>query len=285
MTLAEIEKIFNRAFSKVFSRKKILFLFPILMGCGILTIFCRMLSYGVNHWVSMSLSFLPIFLSTGILLAAGVLLVKMYIFEIKGLDYKIGKLFTSSLQMVIGVSYLCFPLIMVYLILWSIMGVFFILKQVPAFGDVFGTLLSFGPFLLVLGSFALSIISVLLLFFITPHVALKKTLQMGVAGEVTERIGQSVFANSLLFFIGLIPLSFVLFFLVLGAMMTGSSYFAAKAAVAMSVQWLIMMVPFCLILTPFVIFFFNFSLESYMLLKKRDKSSLEEKRHEEACLV
>ena len=178
MTLSEIEQIFNRAFSKVFCRKKILFLFPILIAFGILTVFCRTLYLGVNHWVWMSLSFLPIFLCTGVLLAAGVLLTKMYIFEVKGMDYKIGKLFTSSLQLIIGVSYLSFPLILTYLILWSVMGIFVLLKQIPAFGDVFGTLLAFGPYLLVLGSFGLAIVSVLLLFFITPHVALKKTLQI-----------------------------------------------------------------------------------------------------------
>ncbi len=280
MQLSEIEQIFNRAFSKIFCRKKILFLFPILIACGILTIFCRTLSLGVNDWVWMSLSFLPIFLSTGVLLAAGVLLTKMYVFEIKGMDFKVSKLFTSSLQMVIGVSYLCFPLILTYLILWSVLGDFYLLKQIPAFGDAFGTLLAFGPYLLVLGSFALAIVSVMLLFFITPHVALKKTLKMDLASEVGARLKQSVFGNTLLFFIATVPLGVVLFFLILGAMMTGSSYFAAKAALAIGLQWLVMMIPFCLIMTPFVIFFFNFALESYMLLKRKNEKSIEEKKQD-----
>jgi hypothetical protein len=283
MKLSDIESVFNRAFAKSFSRRKILFLFPILIACGILTIFCRMLSLGVNDWVWMSLSFLPIFLSTGVLLAAGVMLTKMYIFEIKGVEYKVGKLFTSSLQMVIGVSYLCFPLILTYLILWAVLGVFYMLKQIPAFGDAFGTLLAFGPYLLVLGSFALAIVSVMLLFFITPHVALKKSLKMDIATEVGMRMKQSVFANTILFFTSMIPLAFVLFFLILGAVMTGTSYFAAKAALAIGIQWLVMMVPFCFIMTPFVIFFFNFALESYMLLKRQNQKEIEEKT--EACLV
>ncbi|MCH9621524.1 MAG: hypothetical protein S4CHLAM20_09460 [Chlamydiia bacterium] len=283
MQLSEIEQIFNRAFSKIFSRKKILFLFPILASCGILTIFCRTLSLGVNDWVWMSLSFLPIFLSTGILLAAGVLLTKMYIFEIKGMEFKVGKLFISSLQMVIGVSYLCFPLILAYLILWSVLGIFYLLKQIPAFGDAFGTLLAFGPYLLVLGSFALAIVSVMLLFFITPHVALKKTLKMNLAGEVGQLMKKSVFGNMVLFFTAVFPLAVVLFFLILGAVMTGSSYFAAKAALAIGIQWIVMMIPFCLILTPFVIFFFNFALESYMLLKRKNEKAIEKK--EDLCPV
>ncbi|MCH9617924.1 MAG: hypothetical protein SP4CHLAM5_00470 [Chlamydiia bacterium] len=291
MTFSEIEQIFNRAFSKSFCRKKILFLFPILAACGVLTVFCRTLSIGVNHHVWMSLSFLPLFLSTGILLAAGVMLIKMYVFEIKGMDYKIGKLFVSSMQMVVGISYLCFPLILAYLVLWSVMGVFYLLKQVPAFGDIFGTLLSFGPYLLVLGSIALAIVSILLLFFITPHVALKKTLRMNIAAEVTQRMKKSIFANGVLLFTGMIPLTLVLFFLILGAVMTGASYFMPQDALAMGIRWLMMMLPFCMIVTPFVIFFFNFSLESYMLFKKRERetgngsTSTLEKKKEEPCLV
>lgn len=286
MTFSEIEHIYNRAFSKAFCKKKFLFLFPILVSCGILTVFCRMLSIGVNHWVFMSLSFLPLFLSTGILLAAGVMLTKMYVFEIKGAEYKIGKLFTSSLQMVIGVSYLCFPLILAYLVLWSVMGVFHLLKQVPAFGDVIGTLLSFGPYMLMLGSIALAFVSVLLLFFITPHVALKKTLQMNIATEITRRIRKSEFANTVLFIIALLPLTFVLGFLIVGAYMTGAAFFVPQATLAVGIRWLMMMVPFCFIMTPFVIFFFNFSLESYMIFKKSmTKASIESKKAGEPCLV
>ena len=281
MTFSEVEQIFNRAFLKSFCRKKILFLFPILVACGILTVFCRTLSIGVNHWVWMSLSFLPFFLSTGVLLAAGVMLIKMYVFEVKGMDYKIGKLFISSMQMVIGVSYLCFPLILAYLVLWSVMGVFYLLKQVPAFGDIFGTLLSFGPYLLMLGSLALAAISVLLLFFITPHMALKKTLQMNIAAEVTRRMKKSIFANGVLLFIGMIPLALILFFLILGGQMTGASYFLPKEALAVGIREL---------MTPFTIFFFNFSLESYMIFKKKEKISetaqqVGTKKKEEPCLV
>lgn len=289
MTFTEIEQIFNRAFLKSFCRKKIGFLFPILVACGVLTVFCRTLSIGVNHWVWMSLSFLPFFLSTGVLLAAGVMLIKMYVFEVKGINYKIGKLFMTSMQLVIGISYLCFPLILSYLVLWSVMGIFYLLKGVPAFGDIFSTLLSFGPYLLMLGSISLGIVSVLLLFFITPHVALKKTLRMNVAAEVTARLKKSVFANTVLLLTATFPLAFVLYFLILGGEMTGASYFVPQEALAMGIRLLMMMVPFCLIMTPFIIFFFNFSLESYMLFKKQKReevsSHIEEKKKEDTCLV
>lgn len=286
MNFGQIEQIFNRAFASAFSRRKFFVLCPVLLACGMVTVFCNALSRGVNDWMWMSLSFLPIFLSTGILLAAGVLVVKMYVYEVKNTRYQIGKLFSSSLQVIMGVSYLCFPLIFCYLILWAVLGVFYLLKQIPALGDALGVLLSFGPYILVLGSIGLAVVSVMMLFFLTPHVALKKSIQMNLAGELTKRFKSSIFANGLFFFIGMFPLALVVSFLSLGASLTGSSYLAAKASLAIGIQSLVMMVPFCMIMTPFVIFFFNFSLESYLLLKKREEKekAIEEKK-EEVCLV
>ena len=58
-------------------------------------------------------------------------------------------------------------------------------------------------------------------------------------------------------FIGLMPLLFIVCFLSFGAWLTGFNFFTAKAALGVSLQWFFMMVPFCLVLTPFVVFFFN----------------------------
>src|SRR3990167_8062826 len=163
MTYQEIEEIFNRAFWLSFSRAKFLLIFPVLLVCGVLTVFCRAISYNANAWVAMSLSFLPVFLCTGILLAAGVLLIRMYYHEVKGLSYKFRKLFSQSLQLLIGVSYLSLPLILTYLFLWTMMGVFHLIKVIPGVGEVIGVLLSFAPFLLVFASLMLSLMSVVIL--------------------------------------------------------------------------------------------------------------------------
>lgn len=286
MTFQEVEQMFNRAFQYAFSKKKFLFMFPVLLTCGVMIVFCRALSLDVNPWVWMSLAFLPVFLCTGVLLAAGVLLTRMYYHEVKGLAFGFRKLLTQSFQLLVGVSYLSLPLVLTYLLLWTLLGVFFLLKGLPGLGDAMGVLLSFGPFLLVLGSFGLSIVSVLLLYFVTPHVALKNSMNYHVLEEMVTRLRSSLFANLLLFSLGVFPLVCVVGFLTIGAVMTGISYFSAKAALSVSLQWFFIMVPFCAILTPFVIFFFNFATESYGFLRRRNRErgdQMLQKAHEEVC--
>lgn len=293
MTYQEIEETFNRALRHSFSRKKSLFVFLILLVCGVLTVFCRAISYNTTPWVKMSLSFLPIFLCTGILLAAGVLLIRMYYHEVKGLSYRFRKLLSQSVQLLIGVSYLSFPLILSYLFLWTLMGVFHLVKGVPGVGEIMGVLLSFAPFLLVFASLMLTLLSVALLFFVTPHVALKSGVHMHIAEEILERMRFSPFSNLLLFTIGLIPLVAGVFFLVLAAMMTGSHYLQDIAPLGMSLGWFFIMVPFTMILTPFVTFFFNFATESFGLLQRKQKKVARQENHhrnvqkseEESCVA
>lgn len=271
MTFQEVEDIFNRALKYSFSKRKFLFMFPVLLVCGVLIVFCRAVSLTANPWVGMSLAFMPVFLCTGILLAAGVLLIRMYYHEVKGVSFQFRKLLSQSLQLLIGVSYLSLPLILSYLLLWTMMGVFHLVKGIPGIGDVIGVLLAFCPFLLVLASLALSFVSLLILFFVTPHFALKNGMQFHIAEEIIERIKGSLFANCICLLIGLAPLMVSGGFLTLAAIMTGVHHLSSTATIGISLQWFFIMVPFAAIVTPFVIFFFNFATESFALMQKRAK--------------
>jgi len=284
MTVEDIEKIFNRAFSKAFCRKKNFFLFPVLFICGMIIEFSNTF-LGRGSFFGVFYPFVSLFLSAGIVLAAGVLVVKMYIFEIKGVDYKIGTVILSSIQIISTVLTLCLPLMAIYLVLWVVMGLFFLFKQMPGFGDLCATVLSFGPFVLILASFSLLMVAVLALFFLTPHLALKKSLDAEPFKEMIKRVAQSVFSNSLLFFIGFFPVGVIFSLLCFGIKMTESTYFIAQEGVGRALQSIVMKVPFTLILTPFVLFFFNFSCESYLLSKRKNKLSIEDKKEEEKCLV
>lgn len=281
MTYAEVEEMFNRALRYSFSRVKFLFIFSVLLICGVLVVFCRAMAFQANTWVVMSLSFLPVFLCTGVLLAAGVLLTRIYYHEIKGLSFGFKKLFSQSFQMLIGVSYLSLPLILVYLMLWTLMGVFHLLKGLPAVGPVMGVLLSFGPFLLVFASLVLTIASLLILFFVTPHVALKTRVDLDIAEEVFDRIRMSVFSNALLLMIALTPMSVIISLLTIAAMVTGANFVPSDAALGVSLGWFFIMVPFCLILTPFITFFFNFAMESFGLLQRNKKARIRKVEKEE----
>lgn len=281
MTFIEVEEIFNRAWLFAFSKKKFSLVFAALLACGLMVVFCKTLSFAANHWVLMSLSFLPVFLCTGVLLGVGVLLIRMYYHEVKGNTLQFRKLLVDSVEVFMGAAYLSFPMILTYLFLWILMGIFYLLKSLPLIGDGVGILLSFGPFLIVLASLLLGLLSLLMLFYVTPHIALKKHMQFHVAEEVIDRLRVSPFANILLLLVGIAPLLVCVGFLTLAACLTGIGYISGKAVLGVSLQWFFIMVPFALLLTPFVVFFFNFATESFGLMQRKMRKA--DEMPEEEC--
>lgn len=270
MTFEDIEHIFNRALSLSFSRKKLLFMFPVLVVCGLMIVFCRALAVNAGQWVVLSLTFLPIFLSSGLLLASGVVLARVYHHEVKMIPLSFKKILAQSWELLIGVSYLTLPLLLAYLFLWMVMGIFYLLKEIPALGDVLGVVLAFGPFLLVLGSLILSFFNLFLLFFATPHIALKSRLKLKLAEEIYYRFKENLFSNLSLFLLGLVPLLLSVGILTLAAFLTGVNFFIRTETLAIALQWFFVMIPFCAMLTPGILFFFNFAVESYALMQKKN---------------
>ena len=264
MVFQRIEEMFNRAWRLAFSRKKCALVFLALLGCGVLIVFCRTLSIVANPWVLMSLSFLPMFLCAGVLLGTGVLLTRIYYHEVQGNSFKWQRLLVDSFEVFMGAAYLSFPMILGYLVLWTLMGVFYLLRAIPVIGEGIGVLLSFGPFLLVFASLLLGLFALLLLFYATPHLALKKRIEWKVVEEVVERLRVSPLSHIFLLLIGVMPLLLVVGLLILAAVLTGMNYMAAEAVLGVSLQWFFIMIPFSLLLTPFVVFFFNFAMEGFL---------------------
>lgn len=271
MTWHEIEHIFNRALRFSFSKRKLFLMFPVLLVCGLMTVFCRAVAIHAGQWVVLSLTFLPIFLSSGLLLAAGVVLARIYHHEVKMIPPSYKKIVSQSWELLVGVSYLTLPLLLSYLLLWILMGVFYLLKEVPALGETLGVILAFGPFLLVLGSLLLSLFNLFLLFFATPHIALQTGMKLKIAEEVFRRFTNNVFSNVLLFFIGIIPLFVMVGILCLAAFLTGVTFFIHTETLAIALQWFFIMIPFTALLAPGILFFFNFSVESYVHMQKKNE--------------
>ncbi len=271
MLYSEVERIFNRSCKNTLSKKKFFFIFLTLIACGVLIVFCRALSFGAHSWVSLSLVFLPIFLCAGILLAMGVLLNRIYYHEVKGQPIELRKIFGQSLQLLVGVAYLTLPLILGYISLWTLLGVFYLIQEIPAIGGGVAVLFSFGPFLLVLGCLLLSIASLLILFFVTPYIAIKNSVKIQIAQQVIAAVKNNALSYILLFSIALIPLLLCVGLLTLAAVMTGLSYLPQQQAIGTAMQWFFIMLPFCLVMTPFISFFFNFSLESYSYMQRKMK--------------
>ena len=169
----DLEKAFNRAILLSASRKKLALTFPILVLCGILSVFCKAVSFESGEWVSMSLAFFPILFSSGIMLALGVLVIRMHHHEAKNLALDFRKLIGGSIDLIVGISYLSILPILAYLFLWTLLGIFFLLQEVPVLGDFFSVVFSFGPFLLIFGSLLLCLFNLGLLFFVAPAAALQ----------------------------------------------------------------------------------------------------------------
>jgi hypothetical protein len=268
MNFNHVAFIFNRAFYQIFSREKWLFVFCVLALSGLLVLFFRGLSLHASSWVQLSLTFLPIFLCGGILLSMGIVLIRMYHDEIKKREVHYWKTITKSWELVISASYFAIPLILFYLLLWLLLGIFMLLKEIPSIGEFFSVVLSFVPFLIHLSTLLLCAISLLMLFFMAPMIALKGINRHLLSQVIVTRLEKDPFSNALLFLIALFPLLFVLILLIGAAILTGFIYLDRQTPLQTILTWFFVMLPFTAILTPAVIFFFNFAAEAHVLVIK-----------------
>ncbi len=269
MTWKELEFIFNRALGFTFSRRKICFTTAVLVSCGMLIVLCRALAAKAGDYVTLSLTFLPIFFCSAVLLALGILLIRIYHHEVKKLPVSYSRTLSASKDLLMEVAYLSIPLVLVYLGLWTSMGIFYLLKGIPIIGNALGVIFSFGPFLLLLVFFLVCFVSILILFFLTPTISLKSEVRTEVVEKGWKRLKHNPFSNLFLLFLGLVPLLFVTALMVLAAFLTGRNYFEAEKAIEVGFQWFVMMIPFCALLAPAVIFFFNFAVECHVLMFKK----------------
>lgn len=273
-----LEKKFDRALRLSFSKKKFLFLSPILFLCGILTVASNAILQNVGHLGALSLVFLPLFFSSGFLLSSGVVLIKAYEKELKKHPFSLKEILKDSWQMLMNICYISLPIVFFYLVLWLCMGMFYLLKELPVLGDFFGAFFAFGPFLLMLAVILLFIANIVSLFFGAPEAALGCGIGLELLFRVKKRLTSHNLTNLLNLFLGLLPVGFCVSLLYLAATLTGGSFFGLNHPVSKLFQSLIMMIPFCSLLTPSVIFFYNFSAESFLFYKVKEKSESELKK-------
>lgn len=267
MNWADLEKSFHRALFLSFSKKKWALVFPTLVFCGILIVFCRAVAFEAGPWLAMSFAFLPIFLSSGVLLALGALLTRMHRSESKHLTFSVKQLLMTSSNLLIGTFYLSVPSLLVYFCLWILLGLFFLLAEIPFIGAFFSVVLSFGPFLLLTGSLFLCVFNLGLLFFVAPAASFQSPSNLTLAKQVLVVLKERLLSGLALFFIGLFPIAALAALLSYAAILTNLSFSIAKHSLSIALEWFFIMLPFCALLTPAVVFFFNFAAESYQLLR------------------
>lgn len=269
MQLTDLQLSFNRAMGKSFEKSKLLMTFLLLTLCGLLVVFSRALGENANAWMGLSLTFFPIFLSSGLLLALGVILVRGYHDEVTKGEAKYWKILSSSWETIIGASYFALPFLLIYLMLWMFLGIFILLRNIPAVGEFFGVILSFAPFLLNFVTLLLCVAVVAMLFFVSPIIALKGLNRPLVTEILARRFQADLFSNLLFFACALLPLLLYLGLLLASAILTGSFCITCENPIAKVLEWFFIMIPFAALLAPALIFFFNFSAEAFVLFQKK----------------
>lgn len=275
MNLSDIQFSFNRAFKNSFSFKKNFFVFSVLALCGVFIVFCQGLRLNAtNNWVSMSLIFLPFFLCSGILLAMGIILIRLYHDEVKQKEISYRALIAKSWEILLGASYFSIPIILIYLLLWMLLGIFVLLEEIPGAGAFFSAILSFAPFLLNLATLILCLLVVGLLFFVTPILALKGLSKTAVASSLLNRLRADAFSNLLLLVIGTLPLLTSFLLLLATAYLTTRFCEPCSHPVQLTLQMFFIMIPFVALLAPFLTFFYNFAVESHILINTKTNNPI-----------
>ena len=268
MSWTAIEFCFNRALRLSFSIKKLLFVFIVLWCCGFTVLFCKSLGQHTQDWLMLNWNFLPFF-GLGILgLSLGVLLIRIYHDEIKGRKEDFWKTFSLSKKVMIEIAYLGMPIIIGYLTLWTMLGLFYLIKALPKVGWALGAFLSFGPFLLFLSMICLIVLCFVLFFFLTPIVALRACLPREWVKCMLVRISSSFFTNFVLFILSILPVGCILGLLMISLEMTNMFYLSSSNPLDL----VLIMLPVSILLAPGVVFFFQFAAESHILMMQKYKN-------------
>lgn len=269
MNFSDIGNAFNRALSYTFTKTKLLVVYGVLLACGLLTVFFRGLAAQSGSWTLLSLTFLPIFFSIGLLLSVGILLVRVYHDEVKQRPVDYWETAKKSWDILVGAAYFSIPILLGYLVLWLVFAVYMLLKAVPGVGQFFGVVLAFVPFILHLSILALLVISWAILFFVSPLMALRSMDKVRMVEGLFHRIRNDPFSNLLLALVGLIPLAIIGGLAFLAVCLTESICFSCLSPLERILENFFILLPFAAILTLPTIFFFNFAAESHILLQKK----------------
>lgn len=269
MKLSDVAMLFNRALTGTLSVNKWLLTFAVLAITGLIVIFFRGLALHGGGWMGLSLTFLPILITGSILLGLGVLLIRIYHDEMKRRDISYKEVLSKSWNLMLNASYFALPVILVYLVLWLLLGVFVLLAQIPVAGYFFSAILCFIPFVLYVGILVLCVINVLMLFFLAPIFALKGMDQMVITGLLMKRVMGDAFSNVLQLLVALFPALLIGVLLSIAAALTGSLCVAEDQMMQNVLVSFFVMLPFTALLAPAIIFFFNFAAEAHIFMQKK----------------
>lgn len=257
----KIQEMFIRAFQASLTKEKILMVFPLLLTTSILGVLSAALLQSADNWVIFGVISIPMYITFGLLGAASVFLHRIYYHELRGdrVDYK--DLFKASINRMLTGTYLALPLIILHLVLWLLMGLFLVLGFIPYLGTIILILLSLIPFAFTVFLCMMPLLVVFALFFISPYFAFD-------AKPAFDRIKELPLVAATHFIVGFFPLLLVGALVTLFYWITMSIFHVDSNIVALTLQRFFLMIPISLYLTPPVLLFFHFALESYRELQQ-----------------
>jgi hypothetical protein len=268
MDFTEIQSMCQRAGQHCLSKTKLAVTALVIVLCGLLVVFSQSLGLLSGAWVGFSLHFLPLFLSGGLLMGLGVVLIRSYHDEIKESEIGFGNLFMRSWHAALSSAYVFMPIVLLFLSAWACLGLFYLVAEVPSFGAFFASILSTGPFLLHLVALLLCVVSIYILFVLTPNFALKPFHEATLMTQDTQIMLSHFFIRSALLVVGIFPLVLCTLLLSVAATMTTHGFTASSNHLGTCIQWLMIMFPYAILLSPSVVFFFNMAAESHVLVHK-----------------
>lgn len=267
MEWIELEKRIQRALSGCWRGKKVWVAYPALVLSGCVLTFFRAAAEGVAPWLSLHFLFLSFFLVSTILLALGVLLVRLYALERKGERIDLKQEVVRATSSMGRAAFLATIPLLCSLCLWMTLGLFFLFEAIPILGSVLSVVAAGIPFLLFFATLLLCVTNGFLLFFIPP-IAEQGGISFTQETLLPKRIREKPLTSFLLLSIGTLPVLLIVFLLYKALCLTESSFpMGASHPLLMALQGLFVMPLLAALFTPAVLFFFNFSLESYSLLR------------------
>jgi len=183
------------------------------------------------------------------------------------------KPFFFSKELALKVSYFFLPCFLTSFVLWILLGIFILIKSTPYLGTFLGIILAFFPFLINLGIHLLFLVAFLILFFFTPLLALNKNIDRR---SLITRLRVDLFTHLLLLGFAVFPVWIVWMLSAKAAALTFSGYAYGDNLVVIILQGLFILIPFSTIMALPIIFFFNFSLEAYLITMESDDKFVQE---------
>ncbi|MCH9625855.1 MAG: hypothetical protein S4CHLAM123_10390 [Chlamydiales bacterium] len=267
MTLSHLTQMFNRSIKGALDLKKIILLFVMLFCVGVFYLITQAFAHFATDWLGMFFNMLSIVFAIGVMLFAGGILTKLYFNKDMSSSLQPNTLFRSSWGIFLRSAYIALGFLAVFLSIWLATGVFWFLNAIPYFGYLMSTVFVFGPFFLNLIALLVCFAALFVLFFCTPFLASEEPLEHR---SLLAQLKKNYFSNALFLVIAVVPVWIVFSFVLKATRMTVEVYGAEMHFFGSLVQVFFIMLPFLAVLTPALIFFFNFAAEASVMIQQDD---------------